>query len=292
MTKPDPIVAELQRRKEMWEAVEAAGTELTPKKIDSIGIRPAQTGQGIYRDQRRTRSLAPPEGVTLTLLDLGTTYADAFDSAGGLYHYPSTDRGDRDKSEVEATKNCRRLKLPLFVILAGSTPRHRTVRLGWIADWDDEGRMFLVDFSGPSSGSTKSPNARPFKLKDHRAKRRVTTSAARPGQSRFRFEVFKLRGAECEMCEVRLKELLEAVHICPHAEGGTDDPRNGLVMCRNHHRGFDLGFFAFDTATGGVLYAKGGPGEAALAITKRKLASRPPHEALAWRLKGFVASKR
>lgn len=36
---------------------------------------------------------------------------------------------------------------------------------------------------------------------------------------------------------------VEAAHIYPRREGGSDDPRNGLALCRLHHWAFDAGWF-------------------------------------------------
>ena len=52
----------------------------------------------------------------------------------------------------------------------------------------------------------------------------------------------------CSICgmEFRLGELIEAqaAHIVPKNKNGTDDPRNGLSLCRTHHWAFDNGLFA------------------------------------------------
>jgi hypothetical protein len=51
----------------------------------------------------------------------------------------------------------------------------------------------------------------------------------------------------CSICrmEFRLGELVEAqaAHIVPKNKSGTDDPRNGLSLCRTHHWAFDNGLF-------------------------------------------------
>jgi putative restriction endonuclease len=46
--------------------------------------------------------------------------------------------------------------------------------------------------------------------------------------------------------EFRLGELVEAqaAHIVPKNKSGTDDPRNGLSLCRTHHWAFDNGLFS------------------------------------------------
>ena len=38
---------------------------------------------------------------------------------------------------------------------------------------------------------------------------------------------------------------MEAAHIYPKSEGGADDVRNGVALCRLHHWAFDTGWLAF-----------------------------------------------
>jgi hypothetical protein len=45
-------------------------------------------------------------------------------------------------------------------------------------------------------------------------------------------------GWKCAVCGMRIVQLLDAAHIRGVAEGGSDDPRNGLMLCVNHHRAF------------------------------------------------------
>lgn len=51
----------------------------------------------------------------------------------------------------------------------------------------------------------------------------------------------------CAVCEMKFKldNLFEAqaAHIVPKHRNGTDDPRNGLTLCRAHHWAFDQGLF-------------------------------------------------
>ena len=51
----------------------------------------------------------------------------------------------------------------------------------------------------------------------------------------------------CAVCRLKAGALngtlVEAAHIMPFAEFHNDHPRNGLALCKNHHWGFDAGWF-------------------------------------------------
>ena len=60
--------------------------------------------------------------------------------------------------------------------------------------------------------------------------------------------VKNLYGQACAVCRADTrtdtgKTLLDAAHILPFAKHHNDDPRNGLALCKNHHWGFDRGWF-------------------------------------------------
>jgi predicted restriction endonuclease len=56
----------------------------------------------------------------------------------------------------------------------------------------------------------------------------------------------------CAVCELKFKlnNLVEATaaHIVSKRKNGTDDPRNGLSLCRTHHWAFDVGIFSLSDA--------------------------------------------
>ncbi len=64
----------------------------------------------------------------------------------------------------------------------------------------------------------------------------------------FREIVLREYSFTCAVCEMkfRLGNLIEATaaHIVPKRKSGTDDPRNGLSLCRTHHWAFDVGIFS------------------------------------------------
>ena len=57
---------------------------------------------------------------------------------------------------------------------------------------------------------------------------------------RFAKNVLQAYGHKCAICKVQLK-LVEAAHIVPVKENGTDEVVNGVALCANHHKAFDGG---------------------------------------------------
>jgi hypothetical protein len=106
----------------------------------------------------------------------------------------------------------------------------RRVRLGWVADWDDASKQFLVLFGDqPPTYQHSALADQPFQL--HRPReRKVVQSLARVGQQKFRFQVLKQYGAKCCVCSITMSELLAAAHICGKEHNGSDDWRNGIPL--------------------------------------------------------------
>src|SRR5437899_907166 len=95
---PEIIEAERARREGIWKALlsRAEPNAVPPQLLSELGLRPHRTVQGIFRDKDNTEGVAPPFGVTLSVLYTGTSYDDTFDDESGLYSYPATDRPGRD----------------------------------------------------------------------------------------------------------------------------------------------------------------------------------------------------
>jgi putative restriction endonuclease len=61
----------------------------------------------------------------------------------------------------------------------------------------------------------------------------------RVGQARFRETVLDAYSSKCTLCRLRHRELLDAAHIVPVAEHGSDRVTNGMSMCKIHHAAYD-----------------------------------------------------
>ncbi|HYY17005.1 MAG TPA: HNH endonuclease, partial [Gammaproteobacteria bacterium] len=275
----DPITQELAYRWKTWEQLLAEGgpIEVFPKALRALGIYGG--AQGIWVDKKRTAPLTPDgSGVTVGVLHTGTAYADDLSADGVLYHYPRTQRPRaRDLAEIQATKAAGKLGLLVFVITYSSAlSMRRDVHLGWVEGWDDDAQLFLIGF-----GETQPPPLRqgfeeeqPFVLVDKQAPAR-REMAARPGQQRFKFLVLQRYGVRCAVCDLRVLEVLDAAHLRPKQAQGSDDPRNGLVLCAVHHRAFDAGLFAIEPQTLRIHCRPSGPDTWALRLQYRSLEHLP-----------------
>src|SRR5262249_45370380 len=133
------------------------------------------------------------------------------------------------------------LKLPVFVILpGGQSQARRTLKLGWVTDYDDHAHQFLILFGPdipPTYSAAPEPDS-PFILED-RQTRKASSVLARPGQQRFRFQVIEKYGSKCAVCDMSHPALVQAAHLRGKSERGSDDWRNGIPLCPTHHQAFD-----------------------------------------------------
>jgi hypothetical protein len=312
---------EHQRRLELWAALQ---TDFGAKDIPAAMLRQLSVYggfQGIWVDTARTSDLTSDgKGITMAVLNSGRHYPDDLSEDGIIYHYPATRRGaTRDTGEIVATKHAAELGLPLFVII-GRTHTTRDVRLGWVTDWDDESKQFLIVYSESralrqESLLDQSEAVQPLELRsdtvhfdDHNedhddnlpfalhstqaGKRHLAKS--RMGQQQFKFHVFKRYGPKCAVCSMRIPEVLQAAHIVPVEEDGANDARNGLVLCANHHLALDAGLFAIDPISLAVLVTESDPGREALGISETHLSPlrhQPHGEALTWRFEQWATQR-
>jgi hypothetical protein len=234
---------------------------------------------GIFVPSAATRTPETPKGIALSFLHTGRHYDDELTATGVIYHYPTTGRSGHDESEIEASRAAYRAGLPVFVIGPGLKSTTRTVHRGYIEDLDDQNRVMLITFTEselPPPPPTEQDKA--FTLTSEDADLSYSARRNRPNQVRFAFDVFKRYGLECAVCGLNVQGLIQAAHLLSKKQKGSDDARNGLPLCANHHLAFDRGYWCMDTDL--KLHASTkGPGLEALAITRKDLChlSQTPH---------------
>ena len=282
------IVSERQRRVDLWYTLAQQDlNDIEPQRLRELGIYAG--AQGIWVDKTHTASAETgPDGVTVGILHTGRHYPDDLSDDGVTYHYPKTSRpAARDSGEIQATKNAMIHHLPIFVVLPGKTSEaRRSLKLGWVCDFDDEKRQFLILFGDekpPPYAPAEAPNA-PFQLMGEPNKKSAKVLVRR-GQQRFRFQVMSKYGYKCAVCDISHPELLKAAHICGIAERGSDDWRNGIPLCPTHHEAFDEHLFCIDPKSGEITCRSGiNPKDIGLVDLRFRTLQNSPHvDALHWR---------
>ena len=184
------VETERQRRLSLWHQIaqEQDLNSIEPQRLRELGIYGG--AQGIWVDKLHTANPETgPDGVTVGILHTGRHYEDDLSEDGVIYHYPKTSRPPaRDAAEVQATKNAMNHQLPVFVVLPGKESKaRRSLKLGWVSDFDDENRQFLVLFADdpPKYTPAKAPDE-PFHLLSTPNKKAATIMARR-GHSGFDF---------------------------------------------------------------------------------------------------------
>ena len=207
--------------------------------------------RGINRDKKNTQIISSDSyGVTVAIRHTpgkyGGKYPNKLYEDSLLYHYPETKQPSHDLGDINATKTCMKLKLPIFIVITDEETKTKKVKLGWVMDFDDREKMFLIEFGEEKpSLYVNLDEEKPFKLKDaNKGKKYLTTS--RPNQGEFRYALIKNYGLKCAVCSIEVPELLHASHICEKNESGSDDWRNGILFCHNHHAAFDKNFLRID----------------------------------------------
>lgn len=284
----EAITRELNRRISLWKEIKQYPEGKVPRSfVEKKRIYKGQ--RGTYRDQETTKSLTNgDEGVTVSVRCGAAGYANEWSRDGVNYYYPPTDgQKTRAANDILATKHARNLDLPIFVVIEERTSGFREVKLGWVMDFDDEAGVFLISFAEKRPSYSEKRDDDPFQLVDENGSK-TSKTRRRPNQQRFRFQVVKNYGRKCAVCDVTHKIILDASHLRGKGNNGSDDWRNGIVLCKNHHSAFDEGLFRIcpksRRITGITRKARKD-----IKITEAKLntaTGKIPHvEALRWRWK-------
>lgn len=276
---------ELKRREQMFaQLVEVSDGLPTPSKIRELGMYGG--AQGIYRDSKNSAELTEDgAGVTVSILHTGRHYDDDMGIHELMYHYPKTDRPpSMDQGEIQATKNAGLLGLPIFVI--SNEGKLRRVRIGFVEDWDDAAEIFLISlqeqWAVPQRVAEEALDA--FEL-TARNDTKLALTSSRPNQAKFRFSVLKRYGHKCAVCHIKVTDVLAAAHIRDKRHDGSDDPRNGIVLCQTHHTAFDKDLFGIDPSNLEIRMGEEIDADD-LGITEFQLTMErgvPHHDALEWR---------
>jgi putative restriction endonuclease len=244
-------------REAKWAELKSHPTwpNLSPSLLREMGLYGGAAG--IWVDKATTGGICET-GIAVSVLHTGKHYDDDVDDQGVIYHYPTTKRHPSfDDSEINSVKQASVLQIPIFVILNKGKFRH--VRRAWITDHDDVNRLFLLEFgeSQPEQIAIEI-DMNPFKAKSAR-KLSVDQIMRVERSPRFKFEVVKRHSGRCVVTGLGVIEMLDGAHVVPVSEGGSDDPRNGLLLSASHHRAYDKHLWCINPKTLEIETSPKGP---------------------------------
>lgn len=175
--------------------------------------------------------------------------------------------GGLDISDNRALMRCMDDRVPLGVIqqvtdkTRGST--YKVLGLGILSRFDSAHDVFIVESADISAlvsvGTAIADETRRYEMQLYaqltnefqpfiREDRASYIAAIPKRDEAFKQVLLTEYDYACAVCEMmfvvdNLHEA-QAAHIVPKRLNGTDDPRNGLSLCRSHHWAFDAGLFA------------------------------------------------
>ena len=194
----------------------------------------------------------------MSVLNTGHHYDDVIDEEAIIYDYPTTARkGLHDQNEVESVKQAAILQIPIFVIIDNG--KWRQVKKAKVTDDDDVSRSFLIEFGehqyqklGIELDQVK------FSAKTDR-KLSIDQVIRVERDQRFKFRVIKRHAGKCVVTGLSVLKMLDGAHVVPVADGGSDDPRNGLLLSASHHRAYDKHLWSINPSTLEIETSPKGP---------------------------------
>ena len=291
------LQAERDRRSAMWGAVQRIQQErpLVADEVREIGCY--NGARGIWRDKKSTSDLTPSgNGICVGISSRGK-YEDDIDEDVGIYDYPATQSTTYDQGDIDSMRAALELGLPVFLIrdtnakgelVQGKGPKRRVDRIEFLEDDPISGNLVFT-FSVGGRRDYKLPADEEGSCFQARETTKKEVSTKKRSQAAFRAAVVRRYGSKaCALCGAPA-EVIEAAHIVPVSDNGSDDSGNGLLLCRNHHALFDMGKWCLDPTSLEVIPATGHDLKS-LGITRANashLRLAPSKEALNWRWEHF-----
>ena len=282
-------------REAVWAELQNCPTwpNVPPALLRELRVYSGQAG--VWFDQSSTRQICP-SGIAVSVLNTGHHYDDDLDDDAIIYHYPTTARkGLHDQNEVDSVKQAAILQMPIFVII--NNGKWRQVKRANVTGDDDVSRLFLFEFGEQQQQKLAIElDQVSFAAKTNR-KLSVDQVMRIERDPRFKFQVVKRHAGKCAVTGISVVEMLDGAHVVPVADGGSDDPRNGLLLSASHHRAYDRHLWSINPETLEIEASPNGPNLKQMKFEKMNLShlqeigSLPHPDALEIRYEMFLKAK-
>ena len=295
------FIYELKRERiKVWEKLKRKKIKdqrviINNKLIKKLKIHKGE--RGIYRDVTNTRKSIFKDGLTLSVLDTGKIYDDVLTDSHLEYHYPTTEQRTTDLGEINSLKEAEKYNLPIFIVLGVNTETSKKeLRFGYIKNHNDQQKTILIEFDN-NKELILTPKYENYidthisedelPLFQKRKKKNILAKSRANNQPKFRADVFNYYQNECAVCGIKL--FLDAAHIIPIENYGTDNKENGIILCKNHHKAFDDNYIKINPSSLKLEIFKECNKET-LRIDKKNLnhlRNKPAFKYLKWRYENY-----
>ena len=267
---------------------------ISNKLYKKLGIHNGE--RGVYRDLKKTRKNNFIDGFTLSVLNTGKIYNDLISENHLLYHYPTTSQRTTDTGEINSLKNADKYNLPIFIILSLENKSNlKEIKFGNVKKCNDNQKMVLIEFSKNKKiilstkydeleENNEDEDALPLFDKT-RLKKKNNSNTRGNNQPKFRSDVFNYYKNRCAVCDLDM--FLDAAHIIPIEKKGVDHKKNGLILCKNHHKAFDDNFFKINPETLKIDFLIGQHDLRINKINIKHLENKPAKKYLEWRYRNY-----
>ena len=209
----------------------AEGFDIRGQRIPLLGP------QGIFKP--KVLATVP---LSITTAPSGP-YDDSFGEDGLVaYKYRGTDQNHRDNVGL---REAMRRQTPITYFHGVIPGRYLATWPVFVVSDDPKALTFKIavdDASRAERAAEEAAQDRRAVTEDPAPRRAYITAVVRQRlhQRAFRERVLEAYRAECALCCLRHRELLEAAHIIPDGEpGGETIVKNGIALCSLHHAAFD-----------------------------------------------------
>jgi putative restriction endonuclease len=185
------------------------------------------------------RGIWKPRGFTAALSIL-TSINSPYDDSVGTDNFPRYKWRGTDPNFYDnvALRKAMELRKPLIWFFGVSPRVFDALYPVWLVDEEPDEHQFVVALDDMARDQWRRDLA-VASLFDPTRRYAERLVRERLHQRVFRDRVLLAYDAQCALCRLRLRPLLEAAHIKDDAEGGEPIVPNGVAMCAIHHRAFD-----------------------------------------------------
>ena len=278
---------------EKWDELKSLPSwpSITPGQIRELDLYAGMAG--VYRDMKRTGVLMQ-DGITVSILNTSGNYTDEVTDNRLIYSYPNTLRhSSNDKSEIQSLKNAMAIQMPIFVISEIGIGL-RKVDLGWIEGCEDSASCALVKLDEPPEQIINLSSELEIEFSATVNRKLKTVEIQKIERDpKFKFNSLSLYGSACAVTDISVERMLDAAHIVPVSEKGSDHPRNSLLLNSAVHRAFDSHYWAIEPDTLRLATRKIGPTLNQMKIHRKSISHlevKPHPEALEIRWESFLKS--